>query len=556
MDTKRPPALTSPWKIGFLVSLLLISLSIGVNYLIFRTFNLSWSSVGFKEGSWFFYREQFMNELLPLVALVALAALISYFIITSAVRRYKAFLDSGLDYRRLISLIEKSDDLESDNFGRGLGKYPELRTFLLSVRDQIRKKEKELRERENKLAKKGSSDPLFEKECGALSEAAHDLARGQFDGELAITSPALVRIADALRSAAGEGGEKWEIDGRDLQIKDIIEQLRQAGDELKNNLSDSSAELEAGCVTAKEMETQLCKLMATCEEAAGSTPARADDDYLHNMKQSLKTYHRLCADLADVGEETKGIAINTALRAGSGEGSVEDLIQLSEDVRRVALRFIELSQSYVKTSDLMQSAIANLESERASAAGRSCVNSDIASSIAALKNKMALWVERIIILTDNLKNSDSIIDLSLAPIDESLGGLAGDAKEDASEIAVDIEDVSDDFSEKIACHEANDGELELETSDSGAFGAKRTLVADLPEVDEGYQDIPGIEKSPEHIFSRPVDESATKEIAAKQMDPAKASSSLEHEAEFEEMPGGDEPQKETAASMAGGDDAA
>ena len=117
MDRNKPPALTSPWKIGFFVSLLLVALSIGVGFFITRSFDVSWTWVEFGDGSWSswkFHLDSFMREMLPLVVAVPLCSLISYFLIAGAVRKYKAYLDSGLDYKNLVRSIRRIEDLQDE----------------------------------------------------------------------------------------------------------------------------------------------------------------------------------------------------------------------------------------------------------------------------------------------------------------------------------------------------------------------------------------------------------------------------------------------------------
>ena len=68
--------------------------------------DMTW--VEFGDGSWSswkFHFDSFMREMLPLVVVVPLFSLISYFLIAGAVRKYKAYLDSGLDYNQLVRWV-------------------------------------------------------------------------------------------------------------------------------------------------------------------------------------------------------------------------------------------------------------------------------------------------------------------------------------------------------------------------------------------------------------------------------------------------------------------
>jgi len=502
VKTKRAPALTSPWKIGFLVSLLLILMSIAVNYLIFRKFNLSWSSIGFKEGSWFFHREEFVQELLPLVALIAAASMVAYFTITSAVRRYRAYLDSGHDYRRLISAIEKCDDLDSENFGRRLGKYPELRKFLTSVRDQVRRREKELSEREKEINKRpvdGGIEETFEKECRTLAEAVPDLLCGEVQEDLRITSPGLLGIEETLRSVSADRRDRMEGNIQE-QIANAAEEIRQASSDIRNRLTESSRELDASCSTARELEGQLSEVAASLEqEEAGA----ADDGGVRMLQESIKTLQELNKELSEVGEESKSIAINTALRAGAGESTLEDVIRLAEEVRNVALKFLDLSRSFGETTERMRADLGRFESEQGRLRQLSTTDSRLAPSIGALKNKMSLWVERVVILNDHFKNAEDLIDLSLLPIDRKLSAFAGDVRRDEEEVAPDTEGIRDRIEEEAGDDEIAANEFTLETVDAGAYGSKKAFTLQTEDSETESHDILGIEKNREHIFSQP-----------------------------------------------------
>jgi hypothetical protein len=550
--TKRPPVLTSPWKIGFLVSLLLIFLSIGVNYIIFRTFNLSWSSVGFRQGSWFFHREEFVNEMLPLVAIIAIASLVAYFVITSAVRKYKAYLDSGHDYRRLISVIENSDDLDGENFARRLGKYPELRKFLISVRDQVRCKEKELKDWENKLKKRSTGEEQkekFEKECRTLAEALPDLIQGEIDEDLHITSPGLTCIEDKLRSISER--EHGEISG-DVsgQVEEMVAELRNVGSDLRKHLGESSKELEASCTTAKELEEQLSALFNHLEDADESTSGLTENNDVQKLRQSLKSLQTQCEELSELGEETKSVAINTALRAGSGEGTVEDMIQLAEDVRKVALKFLNMSQSFGEIYECMHPVVGRIESELGNFQRQSGANAELVSSFGVLKNKMTLWVERIIVLNDHLKNAEETVDLSLIPIDEKLSAFNGELQRDPEAVQLEESGLHDESPVDKDLEQLTGKEFELETVDSCAFGDRDPIAFDLPDSDAESQEIPGIEKNPERIFSQPDETGEGRKAPVEEQAPADVQAGLDDKGGFEELPVEDESQNEPAASEA------
>jgi len=144
VNRNKRPALTSPWKIGFLVSLLLVTVSIGVGFAITRTFGVAWSWIHTGDGSWAFDLDAFLNEMLPLVVIVPVMSLLSYFVITGAVRKYRAYLDSGqglggtetpfLIHLTCIQVLEANQDPRA---GEVLGRvYDQLQERAASIPDE------------------------------------------------------------------------------------------------------------------------------------------------------------------------------------------------------------------------------------------------------------------------------------------------------------------------------------------------------------------------------------------------------------------------------------
>ena len=185
MARNKRPALTSPWKIGFLVSLLVVATSIGVGFFITRMFGLSWTWIEFggELTSWTFHRDAFLNEMLPLVVLVPIVALIGYFVIAGGVRRYRKYIDSGADYKRLIRSLRKIEDIEDDRQIRGLSGHPELRDFLLAVRKSAMERQESSAEPEKGKADGPDLDALGS-DVDLLVSAIQNGHNGGFDGEL------------------------------------------------------------------------------------------------------------------------------------------------------------------------------------------------------------------------------------------------------------------------------------------------------------------------------------------------------------------------------------
>ena len=119
-----------------------MSAGVACYLMTFYHVRLAWLKTG--SGGWGIDSAVFFKEAYPLLAGVVLISLISYFIVASAVRRYKFYLDSGQDYRSMISLAESIDDLTNPAQIARLSSYPELQSVLRSYGDQIREISKDL----------------------------------------------------------------------------------------------------------------------------------------------------------------------------------------------------------------------------------------------------------------------------------------------------------------------------------------------------------------------------------------------------------------------------
>ena len=161
MKRAKPPVLTSPWKIGFFVSLILVTVSAAVAYFFVRESNLTWTLPQWTDwnsvvGS-LMQNEGTIFELWPVLVIVVLTSLLSYLVITQAGRKYKRYLDSGLDYKRLLATIREIEDLNNKERIDALKHQPDLRDFLLKIRATIEKREKDLDSREEALNKREES---------------------------------------------------------------------------------------------------------------------------------------------------------------------------------------------------------------------------------------------------------------------------------------------------------------------------------------------------------------------------------------------------------------
>ncbi len=312
MDHRKPPALTSPWKIGFLVSLLLITMSIGVAFFMSWTFGLKWTWIDFPGGdisAFQFNPDAFMREMLPLVLLVPVLALVSYFLITGAVRKYKRYLDSGLDYKNLMQTLETIDDLNDGKSLEKLGKYPELRDFLKNTGKRIQDKEASFEKRERDLQDKQELVDRADVLTREADDAAKALSKGK---EAQVSDPALTRILDAVETS-GSAPDTTHI--------------RRAADDAFSALTRQFREIATGLAA-----------MSSSTGSASSEPVDADD-----AKLSFQRLQDVSGALKEISAATKNMAISAALEAGQDSGNTK-LVKFADEARDIAARFNTMAE--------------------------------------------------------------------------------------------------------------------------------------------------------------------------------------------------------------------
>lgn len=422
MDRKKPPALTSPWKIGFLVSLLLVTTSIGVGVLITRTFDLSWTWIGYTNGTWVFDKHSFMGEMLPLAVLVPLLSLFSYFLITGAVRKYKAYLDSGLDYKNLLQSLEKIDDLQDENKIKGLGNYPELKSFLLKTRDKISEREKNLKAKEKEISARMKNVVAGEEVKSELGALINAISKGPEDGFKdgpMLTLPEVKKVEEAIRAhLIQRPSAKTSMSNSDIAeiMENLRVELKDSAQALKEKFEYIAAEFEAHESGARDLEAQLGEL----KEAVGSreTPGAATADNARTTAELLERLEESSHALEALSEETKGVAINTALQAGSGQGGTTELIKLADDVRDLAAKFNGIAKNYLRVGGQLRHTV------RAGAKTDDAV--EIIEMVGNISNRIALWVERAVVLSSKLSLFKEHYLNSITALEIKLGGQVED----------------------------------------------------------------------------------------------------------------------------------
>jgi methyl-accepting chemotaxis protein len=335
MPKRKKPVLTSPWKIGTFVSLLLVflSLAVGCYIVIFYNVSLQWIKSG--SGGWSIDSYLFFKEIYPLAAAVVLISLFAYFIIASAVRRYKFYLDSGQDYRTMISLAESIDDLTNPAQIARLSSYPELQAVLRNYGDQIREISQDIVQRENTE----SFDEL-ESQIDELLGCA-DAAEEGLEGN---EPPSICRkVRNAMESSRARIDElEKRIDSERraygqaaLAYGRILEAISGAGEEL---------------LAITNFAGELASAAENLAKAAAAAPHTGDGSQEKKLKMIVSDMESSVRKLEDGGhvlhefsEENNGIAINLALMASRGHVDEHDLATFAERVRSTAERFHKLS---------------------------------------------------------------------------------------------------------------------------------------------------------------------------------------------------------------------
>ncbi len=497
MNRKKSPVLTSPGKVGLLVALLLVVTALGVSYFITGSFGLQWNWIefgGMSPSQWTFNLSAFVDEMVPLVALVSLLAFASYVLVSGAVRRYKSSVSTGNEYRDLLRSFKSADDFDDENRLDELKQYPELREFVMSFKNRMAAKERQLDERE-KRHKDGPvrATPSADRGNGNLaSESAVLLnaiveSKNGFSDALSLSIPELKQIERAVR----ERLTKPVVD--DSAAKRDLEALKASVDTTLNAVRGAvaSARRDAGsCVSgAREIEGQLGALQQAIDALA--VPATASN----GVAAAAKRVDAVAESLAALGEETKRIAIAAALSA-SGGGAEGDAIKVAEEVRTIATRFNGVAQQWREASPAIRSAIDTIASSTVGAEKRR------AAAVKALEgvvSKTRLWGERLVALAESVNGLDRATGGSgkttaapaPAAVSEDWGNIAASLEEDASAPRAGVRPA-----------------LEAEAAADEDFvpQSAAAVFEDASGEDAPFPDIPGFEKD-RHLFT---DESGRK----------------------------------------------
>ncbi len=330
---KKKPVLTSPWKIGMLVAMLLLVVSFGVGYYLVDMYNVDLTWLNAEMGKWGVDSYTFFKEIYPMVAGVILISLLSYFIIASAVRRYKYYLDSGQDYREIIRVAESIDDLTNPTQVARLSEYPELQSILRNYGDQIR----EISEEMEKKGEETKSVDL-ELEIDSLLEGK---VKNFVPHEGRWWSPLYNKIQNYVRETSElnqdlkkKGGINREIIGRvSLSQGKAVESVGKISERLIG-IIDSVDELFR---RVKQVQQE----QAGGEENASGQQAASPGE----VELSLKKLDKCNRAIIKLSDENNNLALNIALMAARGEMEEDKLAKLAEKIRISAERHKGISKA-------------------------------------------------------------------------------------------------------------------------------------------------------------------------------------------------------------------
>lgn len=459
MDRKKPK-LTSPWKVGFLVALLLVVTALGVSYFITGTFGITWHWIqadGWSPTTWKFHLGAFLEEMAPLLLITTLLAFGAYVLVAGAVRRYKAYVDSGVEYKQLLKSIKSIEDLETDDVASRLKAHPELREFLIGFKHRVAAMERQHSVTKHTPAAGSSREDraALAAECATLAGAI-DGGRDQFPAEITLNIPELKQIERSLR--------RFFVGMPSTPVTDTsaaaLEELRQS---VRSSIDSLRQDVIACGSGAREVETAVAALRRQFDD----TPAKSAG----NSAVLQKRIDAVADALVALGEETKRIAIGSAMQASGGPGA--DTIKIAEELKTLATRFNAVSRHWNETTPALKELLAGGGSKGASADG--------SAAAANIANRARLWGERTVAMNEHLRSLERLVGIASA-------SRAPVATETPS-ATVDLDSAAADITPALGAG----------SDETDVAGRSNTGMFAKDGVDDvSFADVPGFEK--EHRF--------------------------------------------------------
>jgi hypothetical protein len=229
---------------------MLVFVSIGVTYFFMDITGVTWNWQDKNEWLGVLKGEGFLVDILPLIALVGLSSLIAYLVISSGVRKYKRYLESGLDYKNLLVSLKDIDDIQDKSKIEKMRHQPELKRLLLNISESVNTRMKDIDARGNELERQADEELRAREEeltseiteqCDELTRAIESATAGQLSEELEISHPSLKRVEHAVRSAMASTAPAdgaFEFSGGDRDDESSYDELKKAGDVLNRRLGE------------------------------------------------------------------------------------------------------------------------------------------------------------------------------------------------------------------------------------------------------------------------------------------------------------------------------
>jgi hypothetical protein len=460
---RKKPTLTSPWKVGFLVALLLVVTALGVSYLITGTFGIKWHWIetgGLSPTTWTFHFGAFLEEMAPLLLITSLLAFGAYVLVAGAVRRYKAYVDSGAEYKQLLKSIKGMEDLEAEDISDRLKGHPELREFLMGVKRRAAALESANSDRLARHTQGAHQAPAnsvsrdtVASECNRLVEAI-DAGRDNFPREIELTIPELKQIERTLRRVFAETPQAPVTDTSAGALEELRNSVRSTVDALRSDV--------IACASgAREVEQAVATLQG--QNASVKPPST-------NAAAVQKRVDAVAEALTMLGEETKRIAIASAFQASGGPES--DHIKVADELKVLATRFNTVARHWGETVPALKEIIAG--------GGNQAAPTD-AGATAQAANRARLWGERAVAMNEHVRALERAVGITPSRPGASEPALAAvdldtSSREPAVAIAPAARSADDDF---------------VARNNAQMFGSEGT-------EDISFVDIPGFEK--EHRF--------------------------------------------------------
>jgi hypothetical protein len=503
----------------------------GVGYLMTRSFGLAWTWIefgGLYPTEWTFYLDAFIAQMVPSLALVLLLALVSHAMVAGAVKRYSRLVDPGNEYRDLLRSIKTIDDLEDEDRLEQIKQHPELRDFLMGFKNRMAAREKQILEREKRGGAGRESGPGGNLPAeGAVLVSAINNGKAAFAKELALTIPELKQIERAVREQLShDAPDAGQLETLRSRVERIVADLGARTPELRRDT-------RACADGAREIESLLTEIK---NAAVASKPAAPNTAALDAALQQFET---LAGELASLGEETRRVAIASALEASGGAPEGES-IKVADALRTIATRFKTLATQWKQTAPALKSGVESIHNATASNAA----GATLAAAAGTAVSKVQRWSERIVALEEQIQDLERAAGVeSVEPSREWGETSLDDAAFETAGASQPVMQEAPPAESPAADAEPLAAPMELEARGGPAQPAPVEEPVSEPILEETPE--PVVEETPEPV----VEETPEPELAAApEVEPEPAAESFEpmthevpaaeeEEAQFADIPG-------------------